>query len=50
MIDTTLCYIKKEGSWLLLFRNKKENDRRITSVVFIKSSAEGSSAENRVVG
>ena len=26
MIDTTLCYIKKEGSWLLLFRNKKEND------------------------
>ncbi|MBQ5415469.1 MAG: 8-oxo-dGTP diphosphatase [Firmicutes bacterium] len=26
MIDTTLCYIKKEGSWLLLYRNKKEND------------------------
>ena len=26
MIDTTLCYIEKDGKMLLLYRNKKEND------------------------
>ena len=26
MIDTTLCYIEKDSCWLLLHRNKKEND------------------------
>ena len=26
MIDTTLCYIKKDGKYLLLNRNRKEND------------------------
>ena len=26
MIDTTLCYIERGGSWLLMLRNKKEND------------------------
>lgn len=26
MIQSTLCYIKKDGAYLLLYRNKKEND------------------------
>ena len=26
MIDTTLCYIERGGCWLLMLRNKKEND------------------------
>lgn len=26
MIDTTLCYIEKDGKYLMLHRNKKEND------------------------
>ena len=26
MIDTTLCYIERSGSYLLMLRNKKEND------------------------
>ena len=26
MIDTTLCYIERDGKYLLLNRNKKEND------------------------
>ena len=26
MIDTTLCYIEQDGKYLLLMRNKKEND------------------------
>ena len=26
MIDTTLCHIEKDGKWLMLYRNKKEND------------------------
>ncbi len=26
MTDTTLCYIEKEGKYLMLYRNKKEND------------------------
>ena len=26
MIDTTLCYIEKDGCYLMLLRNKKEND------------------------
>ena len=26
MKNTTLCYLEQDGSWLLLHRNKKEND------------------------
>ena len=26
MLNTTLCYIEKDGSYLMLLRNKKEND------------------------
>ncbi len=26
MIDTTLCHIYKDGSWLMMHRNKKEGD------------------------
>lgn len=26
MIKTTQCYLMREGSWLMLYRNKKEND------------------------
>ena len=26
MIDTTLCHIRKDGKWLMLHRNKKEDD------------------------
>lgn len=26
MLDTTLCYLKKDGCYLMLYRNKKEND------------------------
>ncbi len=26
MINTTLCYIRKDGNYLMLYRNKKEND------------------------
>ena len=26
MKKTTLCYIEKDGKYLMLFRNKKEND------------------------
>ena len=26
IIDTTVCYLKKDDSYLLLFRNKKKND------------------------
>lgn len=26
MRDTTLCHIEKDGQWLMLYRNKKEND------------------------
>lgn len=26
MLNTTLCYLKKDGCYLMLYRNKKEND------------------------
>ena len=26
IINTTLCYLEKDGCYLMLFRNKKEND------------------------
>ncbi len=26
MLDSTLCYVEKDGCWLMLYRNKKKND------------------------
>ena len=26
MLDSTLCYVERDGCWLMLYRNKKKND------------------------